>query len=56
MDDLKGKVALVTGGSTGIGAAVCREFARLDARAVVHYFSSQDAAQGLVEEIVKAGG
>lgn len=56
MDDLKGKVALVTGGSTGIGAAVCREFARLGARVVVHYFSSQDAAQALVEEIVKTGG
>jgi 3-oxoacyl-[acyl-carrier protein] reductase len=45
MDDLQGKVALVTGASTGIGAAVAREFGRLGMKVAVHYFASGDAAE-----------
>ena len=56
MDDIKGKVALVTGGSTGIGAAVAREFGRLGAKVGVHFNSSRDAAEQVAAEIRAAGG
>ena len=56
MEDIKGKVALVTGGSTGIGAAVAREFGRLGAKVGVHYNSSRDAAEKVADEIRAAGG
>ncbi len=56
MKDLKGKVVLVTGGSTGIGAAAARAFARQGARTVVHYNASEAAAAALVAEIGREGG
>jgi 3-oxoacyl-[acyl-carrier protein] reductase len=56
MKDLQGKVVLVTGGSTGIGAAAARAFARQGARTMVHYNASKDAANALVAEIGQAGG
>jgi 3-oxoacyl-[acyl-carrier protein] reductase len=55
MDDLKGKVALVTGGSTGIGAAVARELGRLGAKVAVHYFASGDAAEQVAADVRVAG-
>jgi len=55
MDDLKGRVALVTGASTGIGAAVAREFGRLGMRVAVHYLNSGDAARAVVDDIRAAG-
>jgi 3-oxoacyl-[acyl-carrier protein] reductase len=53
--DLAGKAVLITGGSTGIGAAVARGFAEQGARVAVGYRSSADQAHALVSEI-KAGG
>lgn len=55
MDDLKGKVALVTGASTGIGAAVARRFGELGARVVVHYNASADAAEAVAAAIRDSG-
>ncbi|TGQ74722.1 SDR family oxidoreductase [Mesorhizobium sp. M00.F.Ca.ET.186.01.1.1] len=49
------KVLLVTGGSRGIGAAICRLGAQAGYRVAVNYVSNQAAADALVAEI-KAGG
>jgi len=56
MDDLKGRSALVTGASTGIGAAVAREFGRLGMRVAVHYFASGEAAEQVAADVRAAGG
>src|SRR5690606_24558566 len=56
MNDLKGKAVLVTGGSTGIGAAAARAFARQGSRVVIQYNASEEAATALVEEIRADGG
>ncbi len=54
--DLSGKVALVTGGSRGIGRAVSRELARAGARVAIGYHRDESAASALVNEIGNAGG
>lgn len=51
----QGKVLLVTGGSRGIGAAICRLAAKAGYRVAVNYASNVNAADALVAEI-KAGG
>lgn len=56
MPDLNGKAILVTGASTGIGAAVARGLAEQGARVAVHYNSSAEAARTLVDLIIAAGG
>ena len=56
MDDLKGKVVLVTGASTGIGAACAKAFGALGCKVAVHYNSSKAAAMAVAEAIEKAGG
>ena len=48
---LDGKVALVTGGSRGIGAAISRELARGGARVAVNYRSGNEAAEEIAAEI-----
>ncbi len=53
---LNGQVAIVTGGSRGIGAAISRELAAEGASVVVNYSSSQAAAQEVVDSILAAGG
>jgi len=50
------KVLLVTGGSRGIGAAVCRLGAAAGYRVAVNYASNEAAAKALVAEIEAAGG
>ena len=47
---LDGRVALVTGGSRGIGAATVRLFVRAGARVVFNYVRAQAEAQRLAEE------
>jgi len=53
---LKGKRALVTGSSTGIGAAIAKTFAREGAAVVVNYRSSKDKAYSVMKEITSGGG
>lgn len=54
--DLSRKVALVTGGSRGIGADTCRTLARAGAHVLVNYRSSEPDARGVVESIIAFGG
>ena len=49
-------VTLITGASTGIGAAAAAEFAALGSRVAVHYNSSESAAQQVAAKIAQAGG
>lgn len=53
---LENKVALVTGGSRGIGRAIALEFASRGAAVVVNYNSSSAAAEEVVKQIQAAGG
>lgn len=54
--DLADKAVLVTGSSTGIGAALSLAFARQGSRVAVHYNSSRDAAERVVAAITDMGG
>jgi NAD(P)-dependent dehydrogenase (short-subunit alcohol dehydrogenase family) len=51
--DLSGKRALVTGGSQGIGSAICRELAACGADVFINYYSNKVKAENLAEEILK---
>lgn len=53
---MEGKVALVTGGSRGIGRAIALELAKGGATVVINYNGSQDKAMDLKEEIESRGG
>ena len=54
--DLKGKVVLITGASTGIGAAAARAFGRAGSKVVIHYNSSRAAAETVAADVRALGG
>ncbi|WP_276373997.1 SDR family oxidoreductase [Chryseolinea sp. H1M3-3] len=54
--NLENKVALVTGGSRGLGAAICRALGNSGAKVAVNYFSRMEEAKSVQEEIVQGGG
>ena len=53
---LDGKLAIVTGASKGIGAAIAKHLAAEGAAVVVNYASSKEGADQVVDEITKRGG
>lgn len=56
MNRLNNKVAVVTGASKGIGAAIAKYFAAEGAKVVVNYASSKEGADAVVKEITDNGG
>lgn len=56
MGDLDGRVALVTGGSRGIGRAICIELASRGAKVAVNYNTNPARAEEVVAAIIAAGG
>ena len=55
-EEFAGRTALVTGGSRGIGRAICVEFARCGCRVVINYRSDQAGAETTLSLVEKAGG
>ncbi|MBI1993419.1 MAG: 3-oxoacyl-[acyl-carrier-protein] reductase [Deltaproteobacteria bacterium] len=54
--DLKGQIALVTGGSRGIGRAVALELGRSGAAVMINYRENQAAAAAALKELLAQGG
>jgi NAD(P)-dependent dehydrogenase (short-subunit alcohol dehydrogenase family) len=51
MSEFNGKTVLVTGGSRGLGEAVCRRFAAEGCRVIVNYAHGREAAEAVAREI-----
>ena len=56
MELLKDKIAVVTGGSRGIGAAVCLKLGSAGALVVINYCSSKEPAESVASQIIESGG
>ncbi len=56
MNDLKDKAVLITGSSTGIGAAAARAFGAAGAKVAVHYNKSRDEAESVAADVRASGG
>ena len=54
--DVAGRVVLITGASSGVGAALAEKLAAMGARVVVNYSRSEEAANAVVSRISEAGG
>jgi NAD(P)-dependent dehydrogenase (short-subunit alcohol dehydrogenase family)/acyl dehydratase len=53
---LAGKVVLVTGGSRGLGAALCHALSIEGCRVILNYWQSREAAEGVAADVRAAGG
>ena len=56
IEDLKNKVVLITGASTGIGAAAAIAFGKNGAKVAVHYNKSKAEAEKVAAAVERAGG
>jgi acetoacetyl-CoA reductase len=56
MNRLDGKIAVVTGGSRGIGASIAKALGREGATVIINYNHSHDQAEAVVKEIKVSGG
>jgi 3-oxoacyl-[acyl-carrier protein] reductase len=56
IEDLAGRLVLITGASTGIGAAAAKAFASNRAEVALHYNASREAAEALATDIRENGG
>ena len=55
MSNLKGKVAIITGSSRGIGTEIAKELAKNGAEVVINYAVNKDSAENVVNQIIKNG-